>query len=139
MRAAALALTILIAPGCATQTGQTGKADEGGKPTWMSNLPSVPFVNEKGEKATLVSELKTGPYEASSLAIGGEKDLAQRRADGLGFVRSVSLEEYFGALRTQLLAASGVTGVPGRVTVLASPAFAAYSTPDGNVYLAMGG
>jgi Zn-dependent protease with chaperone function len=137
-RATALALTVLFATGCATQTGQSGKTDDGSKPTWMSNLPSVPFVNEKGEKATLISELKTGPYEASSLAIGVEKDLAQRRADALGFVRSASLEEYLGAVRNQLVAASNVTGVPGRVTVLANPAFSAYSTPDGNIYLAMG-
>ena len=135
---AALALAILIATGCATQTGQTGKTDESSKPTWMQTLPSVPFVNDKGEKATLISELKPGPYEASALAIGTEKDLAQRRADGLGFVRSASLEEYLGAMRAQLVAASGVTGVPGRVTILANPAFAAYSTPDGNIYLALG-
>jgi predicted Zn-dependent protease len=138
IRAAALALAALMVTGCATRTGQGAKTEESGKPTWMPDLPNVPFLNEKGEKATLVSELKAGPYEASSLAIGEEKDLAQRRADGLGFVRSGSLEQYLAALRTQLLAASGVTGVPGRVTVLANPAFAAYSTPDGNVYLAMG-
>ncbi len=139
MSRAALALAILIATGCATQTGQTGKADESSKPSWMPNLPSVSLLNEKGEKATLISsELKPGPYEASPLAIGAEKDLAQRRADGLGFVRSASLEEYLGRVRAQLVATSGVTGVPGRVTILANPAFAAYSTPDGNVYLALG-
>jgi Zn-dependent protease with chaperone function len=138
IRAATLALAVLMVTGCAAQTGQTAKADEGGKSAWMPNLPNVSLLNEKGEKATLISELKPGPYEASSLAIGAEKDLAQRRADGLGFVRSASLEQYLAVVRAQLLAASGVTGVPGRVTLLANPAFAAYSTPDGNVYLAMG-
>src|SRR5439155_1322919 len=118
-------------------------ADDG-KPSWMPNLSSVSsgvssiMPAEKGEKATVISELKTGRYEASSLAIGEEKDLAQRRADGVGFVRAASLAKYLATLRTQLLAGSGVTGVPGRVTVLANPAFAAYSTPDGNVYLALG-
>ena len=137
MRATILALAVLIAAGCATNAGQAGKGDDSNKSTWTSNLPSVPFVNEKGEKAPLIAELKTGPYEASSLAIGVEKDLAQRRADALGFVRSSALEEYLGAIRARLVAVSGVTGVPGRVTVLANPAFSAYSTPDGNIYLAI--
>ena len=143
VRAAALALAVLVVTGCAAQSGQTGKADDG-KPSWMPNLSSVSsgvssiMPAEKGEKATVISELKTGRYEASSLAIGEEKDLAQRRAEGVGFVRAASLEQYLATLRTQLLAGSGVTGVPGRVTVLANPAFAAYSTPDGNVYLALG-
>jgi Zn-dependent protease with chaperone function len=137
-RTAALALAVLVATGCATQTEQTSKTDAGNKSTWMSNLPSVPGLNDPGEKATLISELKPGPYQASPLAIGVGKDLAQRRADALGFVRMAALEEYLGAVRVQLVAASNVTGVPGRVTVLANSAFAAYSTPDGNIYLAMG-
>lgn len=140
VRAASLALAVLVAAGCATQSGQTGKADDGGKSSLVPSLSSVSSLlpSEKGEKTPVISELKTGPYTASSLAIGEEKDLAQRRADGIGFVRAASLEQYLAALRTQLLAGSGVTGVPGRVTVLANPAFAAYSTPDGNVYLAIG-
>jgi Zn-dependent protease with chaperone function len=140
VRATALALALLVAAGCAAQGGQTGKADDGGKSSLVPSLSSVSSLlpSEKGEKATVISELKTGPYTASALAIGEEKDLAQRRADGIGFVRAASLEQYLAALRTQLLAGSGVTGVPGRVTVLANPAFAAYSTPDGNVYLAIG-
>jgi beta-barrel assembly-enhancing protease len=143
VRAAALALAVLVVTGCAAQSGQTGKADDG-KSSWVPNLSGVSsgmssiLPAEKGEKATVISELKTGRYEASPLAIGEEKDLAQRRADGVGFVRAASLDQYLTALRTQLLARSGVTDVPGRVTVLANPAFAAYSTPDGNVYLAMG-
>ena len=140
VRAATLSLVMLVAAGCAAQSGQTGKADDGGRSSLVPSLSSVSSLlpSEKGEKATVISELKTGRYEASSLAIGEEKDLAQRRADGVGFVRAASLDQYLTALRTQLLAGSGVTDVPGRVTVLANPAFAAYSTPDGNIYLAMG-
>jgi beta-barrel assembly-enhancing protease len=143
VRAASLALAVLVATGCAAQSGQTGKADES-KPSWAPNLSGVSssvssiMPAAKGEKTPVISELKTGRYEASPLAIGQDKDLAQRRADGIGFVRAASLDQYLGALRTQLLAGSGVTSVPGRVTVLGNPAFAAYSTPDGNIYLAMG-
>jgi Zn-dependent protease with chaperone function len=135
---AALAIVALLAlTGCAAQTGGS-TAEDSSKPGWVQNLPSVPFLTPKGEKATLISTLKPGPYSPSTLAIGEEKDLAQRRAESLGFVRSAYVEQYFGAVRAELLAASGVTGVPGRVTVLANPAFNAYSTADGNVYVAMG-
>jgi beta-barrel assembly-enhancing protease len=41
-------------------------------------------------------------------------------------------------LRARLVAASRKTGVPGRVMVVANPAFNAYSTPDGNIYITMG-
>lgn len=137
-RSAALALAIVVTVGCAAQTEKSGKADDSGKSGWLQNLPSVSLGSDKGEKAPLISDLKPGPYAASPLAIGVEKDLAQRRADGLGFVRVASLEDYLGTVRAQLAAGSGVTGVPGRVSLLANPAFAAYSTPDGNIYLAMG-
>jgi beta-barrel assembly-enhancing protease len=135
--AAALALALFALAGCAAQTG-TGQSEESGKPGWIPNLPNAPFLTHKGEKTTLVSGLKPGPYSASTLAIGEEKDLAQRRAESLGFVRTAAVERYLGTVRAELLAASGVTGVPGRVMILANPAFSAYSTPDGNIYVAMG-
>lgn len=130
-------LAVLMLAGCAAQ-GQSGASESDGKPSWMPNLSNVPFVTTKGEKTTLIADLKPGAYEVSTLAIGEQKDLAQRRADGLGFVRTAPLEQYLGEVRMRLLAASGVTGVPGRVTILASPTFAASSTADGNVYVAMG-
>jgi beta-barrel assembly-enhancing protease len=131
IRRFAAALAMLALAGCAAETGKT---DEGGKSSWRSTLS----IGAKGEKATLISGVKSGAYEASSLAIGGEKDIAQRRGEGLGFMRSTPIEQYLGEVRSKLLSASGVTGVPGRVMVLANPAFAAFSTPDGNVYVALG-
>jgi Zn-dependent protease with chaperone function len=111
-----------------------------GSKSWTQTLSSVnvPLVTQKGARVTLISELPQGPYQASALAIGEEKDLAQRRGDGLGFVRSAAIEQFLGEMRAALLGASGVTGVPGKVRVLANPAFAAYSTADGNVFLSMG-
>ena len=70
--------------------------------------------------------------------MGEEKDLAQHRGDALGFVRSAALEQYLNDTRQKVLAASGKTGVPGRVIILANPGFEAFSSPDGHVYLAMG-
>ena len=53
-------------------------------------------------------------------------------------MRSAVLEQYLNEARARLVAAVGKTGVPGKVMILANPGFVAFSTPDGNVYLAMG-
>ena len=86
----------------------------------------------------MLAGVKPGAYEPSSLAVGEEKDLARHRGEGLGFVRSAALEQYLNELRDALILPSGKTGVPGRVVILANPSFAAFSTPDGNVYISMG-
>jgi beta-barrel assembly-enhancing protease len=134
IRLVVAALAILVASGCAAQSGREGGEGSGSK---SSVLSSIPFLTSKGTKTTLIAELHSGAYEASSLAVGEEKDLAQRRGDGFGFVRSSFIEQYLRDLRSTLVGVSGVVGVPGRVMILASPAFAAYSTPDGNIYLSM--
>ncbi len=123
-----VALALVALTGCAAGTGKDGEG-----PTL-----NVPFLTAKGTKTTVIAELKSGPYEASPLAIGKEKDLAQRRGDGLGFVRLGAVEQYLGEVRSTLVGASGIATVPGRVRVLANPAFAAYSTADGNIFVSMG-
>ena len=125
---AAAGLALLAVTGCAATGGESGKMSLA-PPSWLGG---------KSEHTTQISGLKPGPYEASSLAVGEEKDIAQRRGDGLGFVRSAPIELYLNELRSKIVGASGKTGVPGRVMILANPAFAAYSTPDGNVYVSMG-
>jgi Zn-dependent protease with chaperone function len=135
-RRAASALALLLAAGCATTAAKDG---ETAKPSSGLELPTIPLVTPKGGKATLISGLARGPYEASSLAIGVDRDLARQRGEGLGFVRSAPAEQFLAQIRSRLVSASGVTGVPGRVMILANPAFAALSTPDGNIYVSMGG
>jgi predicted Zn-dependent protease len=135
MRAARAAVALLLVAGCATERPKEG---ESAKASWVPNVTSIPLLTPKGTKATLVSELTPGAYQASNLAVGEEKDLARQRAQGLGFVRSAPVEQHLAALRAKLVATSGVTGVPGRVMILADPAFSAVSTADGNVYVAMG-
>jgi beta-barrel assembly-enhancing protease len=122
------ALVGLALAGCAA----TGSGGEGGgiaTPAWLGGKPA---------NVTVFSTVKPGPYEPSSLAIGEAKDIAQHRGDGLGFVRVAVLEQYLNETRARLIAAVGKTGVPGRVMILANPGFVAFSTPDGNVYVAMG-
>jgi hypothetical protein len=98
-------------------------------------MPS--WLGAKDDAVTVLSGVKPGVYEPSTLAIGEEKDLAQHRDDELGFVRSAPLEQYLNEMRAWLIAASGKTKVPGRVMLLANPGFVAFSTLDGNVYVAM--
>lgn len=129
IRHAACALIALILSGCAS-------TDTPGEKKSSLHLPSLPGLSS--DKRPLVADLKPGTYERSRLAVGEEKDLAQQRGEGFGFVPSASLNAYVNRIRGRLLTASGVTGVPGRTVILANPAFAAYSTPDGNVYVAMG-
>jgi len=120
----------LLAGGCAGGAGGDGATSASWSPAWLAG---------KGTSTTTVlARLKAGPYEASSLAVGEEKDLAQHRGDALGFVRSAALEQYLNETRRRLLTASGRTGVPGAVVILANPGFEAFSSPDGNVYVAMG-
>ena len=126
---AACVLAALFVAGCAS-------SDAPGEKKSALQLPTIPGLSS--EKRPLVEDLKPGTYERSRLAIGEEKDLAQQRGEGFGFVPSGPLNTYVNRIRTRLLATSGVTGVPGRAVILANPAFAAYSTPDGNVYVAMG-
>jgi hypothetical protein len=103
-------LAALLASGC----GTTAKEGDSSSPSWLTNVStvSVPFVTPKGTKATLISEIKPGAYEASNLAIGVEKDLARQRGEALGFVRLAPVEQYLGEVRSKLIAGSGVTGVP---------------------------
>ena len=125
------ALALLALAGCAGTGGGGGGGETrgGSAPAWLGGKPA---------NVTVFSTVKPGPYEPSTLAIGEARDIAQHRGDGLGFVRSAVLEQYLNEARVRLVAAVGKTGVPGKVMILANPGFVAFSTPDGNVYLAMG-
>ena len=127
-RAAALVVIVGTLAGCAST---------GDFVTSVKNAGQAMFESP-GDRQTIISGVKAGRYEASSLAVGEEKDLARQRGEALGFVSVAPLDAYLGRVRARLAAASGVEAIPGRVVLLANPAFAAYSTPDGNIYLAMG-
>ena len=128
IRRLAASLALLALAGCAG-TGAGGETRGVAAPPWLGGKPA---------NVTVLSTVKPGPYEPSTLAIGEAKDIAQHRGDALGFVRSAVLEQYLNEARARLVAAAGKTGVPGKVLILANPGFVAFSTPDGNVYLAMG-
>ena len=126
----AIVLAILALAGCAG----TGSGGQGGAAT-----PAVPtWLGGKGMNATMLSTLKPGVYEPSTLAVGQEKDVTLHRAEGFGFVRSAALEQYLNETRARLVAVSGKTNVPGRVIIVADPTYGAITTPDGNTYVTLG-
>lgn len=127
IRRASLAAAALALAGCAG--GGDGSGLVARAPAWLKG---------KSAEVTVLSTVKAGPYEPSPLAVGEARDIAQHRGDGLGFVRSAALEQYLNETRARLVGVTGKSGVPGRVMILANPGFVAFSTPDGNVYLAMG-
>src|SRR2546427_10678738 len=61
---AAAGLALLAVTGCATTGGESGKMSLA-PPSWLGG---------KSGHTTQISRLKPGPYEAASLAGGGEKD-----------------------------------------------------------------
>lgn len=123
-RVAPLVLCALIVAGCAATKDAVDTVK--GK------------LGPSGDTKTLIVELVPGPYQPSSLAIGVDRDLAQRRSVSPGFVHAEGLERYLQSLRVKLLDASAVTGVPGVIRIVAEDSFDAYSTADGNVYIALG-
>jgi Zn-dependent protease with chaperone function len=127
---------LLLTAGLIALAGCAG-GGPGGEGGGLAGLTPA-WLGGKSAEVTVLSTVKAGPYEASTLAVGEAKDIAQHRGDGLGYVRSAVLEEYLNETRGRLIAATGKTGVPGRVMILAHGGFVAFSTPDGNVYVAMG-
>lgn len=137
--------TVLLAPLCAlllnacvtTQGAGPGAKDEGATSIASVFAPVTKLFSTPGSDAPLYEQLAQGSYQPSEMAIGVNKDLAQRRGRGLGYVRQRELEAKLADIHQRILKASGIDGVPGEVMILANPAPEALSTPDGNIYIAM--
>ncbi len=95
------------------------------------------WVESPGESAPLKTKLAAGAYEQSGLAVGADKDLSRMKGQSLGYIRQADIERQLAAVHQRILAASGVSEVPGRVVLIATDRPVAYSSPDGNVYLSM--
>lgn len=77
-------------------------------------------------------------FSFGSMAIGQAKDVDYARAEGLGLVPASPLDTYLNGVLAKLLAQSPVKHVPARVYVGASGDWAAKSTADANIYVALG-
>jgi predicted Zn-dependent protease len=89
-----------------------------------------------GDKA--IDDVDAEVFSFGSMAIGQAKDVDYARAEGLGLVPSSPLDTYLNGVLAKLLAQAPVTNVPARVYVRASGDWAAKSTADANIYVALG-
>ena len=89
-----------------------------------------------GDKA--IDDVDAETFSFGSMAIGQAKDVDYARAEGLGLVPASPLDAYLNGILAKLLAQSPVTNVPARVYVRASGDWAAKSTADANIYVALG-
>ncbi|MEO8604458.1 MAG: M48 family metalloprotease [bacterium] len=85
-----------------------------------------------------IDDIDAAPFGFGSMAIGQAKDVDYARAEGLGLVPASPLDAYLNGILAKLLAQSPVTNVPARVYVRASGDWAAKSTADANIYVALG-
>lgn len=103
----------------------------------MPSKMEIPLVDAPGSKQKMLSQLTPGKYEASLMSIGSERDLAQERGRHMGFVKNQEIDGYLNGIRERLLAASGISEVPGKVLVVANTAYMAKASADGNIYISM--
>lgn len=87
---------------------------------------------------TEIEDLDAGEFRFGAMAMGQAKDVDYARAEALGLVPSFPLDAYLNGILATLLAQSPVRNVPARVYVRASGDWAAKSTADANVYVALG-
>jgi len=85
-----------------------------------------------------IEDVRASAFRFGSMAIGQAKDVDYARAEGLGLVPASSLDTYLNGVLTKLLAQSPVKGVPAKVYVRASSDWAAKTTADANIYVALG-
>lgn len=77
-------------------------------------------------------------FRFGAMSIGQAKDVDYARAEGLGLVPASPLDAYLNGILAKLLAQSPVKNVPAKVYVRASGDWAAKSTADANIYVALG-
>jgi predicted Zn-dependent protease len=77
-------------------------------------------------------------FKFGAMAVGQAKDVDYARAEGLGLVPAPALHAYLDGVLGKLLAQSPVRKVPAKVYIRASGDWAAKTTADANIYVALG-
>ena len=88
-----------------------------------------------GNDKPMLDKIRGVPYQASSQAIGSDRDLVNQRASGYGLVAADNLEVYANQVLDKLKTAAGIPGLPGKVYLSATDDLAAITTPDGNIFI----
>ncbi|MGZ8317881.1 MAG: M48 family metalloprotease [Telluria sp.] len=90
---------------------------------------------KQGPDKPVLDKLRGQPFQPSNQAIGAERDLMNERAAGYGLVAHDELQAYANGVLDKLKAASGISGLPGTVHLLATDQMKAHATADGNIYI----
>ena len=77
-------------------------------------------------------------FRFGAMAIGQAKDVDYARAEGLGLVPTIPMNDHLNEILAKLLAQSPVKNIPARVYIRASGDWAAKTTADANIYVALG-
>ena len=85
-----------------------------------------------------IDSVRAGKFRFGAMAIGQAKDVDYARAEGLGLVPTSPMNAYLNGILAKLVAQSPMQGVPARVYVRASGDWAAKTTADANIYVALG-
>lgn len=85
----------------------------------------------------MLTKLQGGEYAPSNESIGLERDIESRRVENFGLVPINAYQDYANGIYARLKEATGVTGIPGNVYLLASQELKAASSADGNIYLSI--
>ncbi len=105
----------------------------------MPSKMEIPLLDSPGSKQTLITQLTPGKHEASIMAIGGDRDLAQgqgrRSRKSMGFVNNQDIDAYLNGIHQRLVRASGISEVPGKVKLMADLSQGAYASADGNIFV----
>lgn len=137
----ALAIALLVGPGFIL--AQEDKTDN--KPAsasiggFFSNIgKGLGAAFGAAPDKPLLATLTPGAYTPSNEAIGEDRDIESKRVEHLGLVPLPAYLNPANAIYQRLKEASGITGLPGSVFLLASSELKASSSPDGNVFLSIG-
>lgn len=141
--ASALAAVVIVMSlsGCAAPASG-GAAGASGEPSLIDRSKAV-LSDTLGntfaglDDKPMISRIKPGPYETSNEAIGDERDINDRRVSH-GLVPIPAVTQYANQVLAKLKSASGVSGIPGRVLVVANDQLDAGATPDGNIFISLG-
>lgn len=92
------------------------------------------LVERDGDTKRVFAQLNP-KYEPSKLAVGLDRDLMNKRADSYGLISVPEINNYLNGVRSRLVRASEVSGVPGKIYVTADPQLEGTTTPDGNSFV----
>ena len=138
-RYAILAVLAAALAGCAASSGTQSDSSQPGlferSKTAVGEKLGAVFSGL--DDKPMIDRVRPGAYEPSNEAIGDERDIDDRRVSH-GLVPLPWVTQYANRVLGKLKTASGVSGIPGKVLIVANDQLDAGATPDGNIFVSLG-